>query len=107
MPIGGMVFGGFVGMLLGIVFREQITGRDYGAGQWQRPRDKQFVSDLEGFVRWLALPALTGVVGAVLSPVLYAAFLGAVASASLLALLVAGAMIIVGLYLLFKTHALS
>lgn len=107
MPVGSMVLGGFVGMIVGITLRENITGRDYGAGQWQRATDKQFVSDPEGFLRWLALPAMTGVVGAVLSPFLYVAILGFVASASLLTLLGAVALVIGGFYLLFKTHTLA
>jgi len=107
MPVGSMVMGGFVGMLLGIVFREKITGRDYGAGQWQRAKDKKFVSDPEGFLRWLALPTMTGIAGAVLSPFLYVAVLGFLASASLLALVAAAGLVIGGLYLVFKTHALA
>lgn len=101
-----MVFGGFVGMLLGIVFRETITGRDYGAGQWQRPKDKQFVSHTEGFLRWLALPAMTGVAGAVLTPFLYVAA-GFIASASVVTLLAAVVAVIGGLYLVFKTHVIA
>lgn len=107
MPVGSMVMGGFVGMLLGIVFREKIIGRDYGAGQWQRAKDKQFVSNPEGFLRWLALPAMTGIAGAVLSPFLYVAVLWFLASASLLALVAAVGLVIGGLYLVFKTHVLA
>ena len=107
MPIGSMVMGGFVGMLLGFAFQENLIGRDYGAGQWQRASDKQFVSNTEGFIRWLALPAMTGVAGAVLSPVIYVAILGFIASASLLALLGAAAIVLGGLYFVFKTHVLA
>ena len=107
MPVANIVMGGFVGMLFGLVFRETLTGRDYGAGQWQRAKDKQFVSNLEGFVRWLALPVMTGLTGAVLTPFMYAAFLKFIASASLAVIFTAVGLVIGGLYLVFKTQVLA
>lgn len=107
MVTGSMILGGFVGMLAGFVFREKITGRDYGAGQWQRPGDKQFVSDLEGFVRWLMLPALTGIAGAILTPAITGAIVAFIAGASALTVVVVAGIVLAGLYRVYQREALS
>ena len=54
-----MIIGAVVGFILGYLVQEKVTGKNYGAGQWQRPKDKQFVGDVEAFFRWLAFPILT------------------------------------------------
>lgn len=102
-----MITGAIVGFLLGYLVQEKITGKDYGAGQWQRPSDKKYVSDPNGFIRWLALPLLTAGIGAILSPMINAALGTFIASASFLTLVLGAAAIIGALYLFFKMHVLG
>ena len=102
-----MITGAIVGFLLGYFVQEKITGKDYGAGRWQRPSDKKYVSDPNGFLRWLAVPLLTAVLGAMLTPMIDAALVAFLASASLLTLILGAGAVVGALYFFFKSHVLG
>lgn len=102
-----MITGAFVGFILGYIVQDKITGAEYGAGRWQRPSDKRYVPDPVGFVRWLSLPLLTAGLGAIVSPVVDAAIMAFIASASIVTLLAGGVAVVGGLYLFFKKFVLG
>ena len=102
-----MIIGAVVGFILGYLVQEKVTGKNYGAGQWQRPKDKQFVGDVEAFFRWLAFPILTAAIGAVLSAPIEAMLVTFILSASALALVVAAVGLFVGLYIFFLKYELG
>lgn len=107
MVLGSSIFGGLVGLIVGIALREGIVGQDYGAGQWQRPSDGQFVSHNQGFIRWLSLPVATSMVGAVLGILLYPVILSLLLTASTFALFATVLGSIAGLYVLFRKYGLG
>jgi hypothetical protein len=107
MPISTALVGGFVGVFLGVAFQEIIVGKDYGAGQWQRASDKQFVSDEEGFVRWLSVPAFTGVAGYILTPSIHREVINISSNTSPLESVVVGGLAIILLYLFFTNYTLE
>lgn len=101
-----MIFGSFVGFLLGFLVREKFTGDEYGAKRWQKPNG-DFVDDIEGYARWLSLPIITGVMGAFLEPVLKAMIVSFIAGLSVLGIIAAAVLVLFGLYLFYKSHVLG
>lgn len=68
MLLGVQAVGAIVGAVLAYLIKESVAGDDYGAGVWQRPSDKQFVSHEEGMFRWLFALIATSAAGAIIVP---------------------------------------
>lgn len=67
MTLGTMVIGGLIGWFLSSIYTEQIAGQNHGAGRWQRPGNKQFMTNRSSFVRWLSIQGVAIVGGAFLA----------------------------------------
>lgn len=58
------LIGGLLGLLIGHILNEQYVPRDHGAGQPQRPGNKEFITDDNSFLRWLVVEFVSFFVGA-------------------------------------------
>lgn len=97
MLLGVQAVGAIVGAVLAYLIKESVSGDDYGAGVWQRPSDKQFVSHAEGKFRWLFALIATSVAGAIIVPEIIPVLIDFVRDSS--PLVVGGAALVAGGFL--------
>lgn len=99
--------GAFVGLITGVLIREIITGGEYGANQWQRAGDKQFVSDSSGFIRWVVYYLGTAAAGWYGGPIVHGKVLLYLRSASQLEVFGVGFLVSIVLFKLFEGEVLG